>query len=204
MILLWLFLLIALFLAVYFLLLQYPLQRIRAFRRRTAALRQAGGVAKRGRAKQLQVSLPVIRDFASSLLLGTSMNATLTQALVRTAEQFKGRERFGQRLQRQVESRLSESPETVLQALAEDFKSEHLADIVRRIEIARQAGAPLVDALAVSVDAIEQDISSSISRDIRDWASKLEIPMIMGIFFSVVVLGILPLILNLFREIGGG
>lgn len=197
----WALLLVVLLVAAYLLLFQYPLRRIRAFRRGLSAASGQRGVmpTARGKAKPRRVTLPELRDFASSLLLGTSMQVTLAQALQRTAEQFRGRGLFGQRLNRHVEARLNESPEAVLQGLAEDFKSEHLEDIVRRIEIARQAGATLDDAFAVSVEAIEEDIRATISREIREWANTLTIPMIMGVFFSLMMLGLLPLVYRLAR-----
>jgi hypothetical protein len=131
------------------------------------------------------------------------MKATLAQALQRTAEQFKGRGIFGERLNRHVESRLAESPEAVLQALARDFESEHLNDMIRHIEISRETGSTLLNALTVSVESIEEDIRSSISEDIRNAANRLTIPMILGVFFSVVVLGILPLLINFWNSFTG-
>jgi hypothetical protein len=54
--------------------------------------------------------LTELRDFASSLLLGTSMKVTLAQALQKTAEQFKNRGIFGERLNRYVEANQASTP----------------------------------------------------------------------------------------------
>lgn len=184
-------------------LFRYQLQYIWAFwRRRYRFSLRKSDPFQRFRRQRYTVSMGELRDFASSLLLGTSMNATLAQALQKTAEQFKGRGIFGERLNRHVEARVAESPEAVLQGLARDFKSEHLEDMLRRIEISRRAGGSLVDALALSVDALEEDIRANISREIREAANQLTIPMIMGVFFSVAVLGIVPMIMILLSRLG--
>ena len=185
-------------------LFRHPLQRIAMFRSRTRRLSKMRAIASRPAARRTyQVSLQELRDFASSLLLGTSMRATLAQALQKTAEQFRNRGVFGARLNRYVEARVAESPEAVLSGLIEDFKSEYLEDTLRRIEISRRTGSTLVDALEVTMETIEEDISSGISRRIREAANQLTIPMIMGVFFSVVVLGVLPIIWTLVINLGG-
>ena len=197
------FLLFILVLGTLAFLFRYPLQRIAMFwsRSRRSSLRQSTASQPSAR-RHYEVSLQELRDFASSLLLGTSMKATLAQALQKTAEQFKKRGVFGVRLNRYVEARVAESPEAVLSGLIQDFKSEYLEDTLRRIEISRRTGGALVDALAVTVETIEEDISSGVSRRIREAANQLTIPMIMGVFFSVVVLGVLPLIWTLIINLG--
>ena len=195
--------LVALAMVMLVLFLQYPLQRIVAFRRRHARPRTtASELFPKLRRQRYTASMAELRDFASSLLLGTSMDVTLSQALQKTAELFSERGVFGERLGRHVESRMAESPEAVLKALARDFASEHLDDMIRRIEISRETGGSLIGALQLTVEAIEEDIGSAISRQIREAANKLTIPMIMGVFFSIVVLGVLPLLLNFMDSFG--
>jgi ABC-type multidrug transport system fused ATPase/permease subunit len=202
MFLLWL-ILILLVLGILGMAFRYPVQRIWVFWRRRYRLRTRGDPFRRFRRERYNASLGELRDFASSLLLGTSMKATLAQALQKTAEQFKNRGIFGERLNRYVEARVAESPESVIEGLIQDFRSEHLSDMLRRIEISRQTGGALVDALALTVDAIEEDISSGVSREIREAANQLTVPMILGVFLSIVALGILPLVIALFDRLGG-
>ena len=197
-------LLVALVLGILAYLFRYPLQRIAMFWSRSRRLRAAQTLVSQPAARRhYEVSLHDLRDFASSLLLGTSMRATLAQALQKTAEQFRKRGIFGARLNRYVEARVAESPEAVLSGLIQDFRSEYLEDTLRRIEISRRTGGSLVDALTVTVETIEEDISSGISRRIREAANQLTVPMIMGVFFSIVVLGVLPLIWTLLESLGG-
>jgi hypothetical protein len=195
--------LVLLIMAILWLALRYPVQRVWVFWRRRYRLRKSSDPFRRFRRERYTASLGELRDFASSLLLGTSMKVTLAQALQKTAEQFRNRGIFGERLNRYVEARVAESPEAVIEGLIRDFKSEHLSDMLRRIEISRQTGGSLVDALALTVDAIEEDISSAISREIREAANQLTIPMILGVFLSIVALGILPLVISLFERLGG-
>ena len=176
-------------------LFRHQLRRIWAFRRRRP-YRAAESAARVAffRPRQYKVSRSDLRDFASSLLLGTSMNVTLGQALQKTAEQFEERGVFGARLNRHVEARLAESPDAVLRGLARDFRSQYLEDMVRHIEISRQAGARLTDALTLTVETIEEDIRAGVSFDIRRAANQLTVPMILGVFMPIVILGVLPLL----------
>jgi Flp pilus assembly protein TadB len=121
--------------------------------------------------------------------------------LQQTAEQFEGRGVFGARLNRHVEARLAESPDAVLRGLAQDFNSQYLEDMVRHIEISRQAGARLSDALILTVENIEEDIRSSVSFDIRKASNQLTAPMIIGIFMPIVILAVLPLIVDFLQRL---
>lgn len=184
-------------------LFRHQLRRIWAFwRRKPHKPSESTAAAAFFRPRRYRVSLPELRDFASSLLLGTSMNVTLGQALQKTAEQFEGRGVFGDRLGRHVEARLAESPDAVLRGLARDFRSQYLEDMVRHIEISRKAGARLTDALTLSVETIEEEIRTTVSYDIRRAANQLTIPMILGVFMPIVILGVLPLLWDFVARIG--
>ena len=149
------------------------------------------------RRRRFRADLTEIRDFAINLQLATSLEETLSGALLETAEQFANRGVFGQRLKRQVESKLSISPEEVIRGLAEDFESEELKAILSRLEMARDGGASSVEALRVSVEDIEEEIRAKIERDIQRAPVMLTIPMVAGVFFAALVLIIYPLVVRL-------
>ncbi|HDH09900.1 MAG TPA: hypothetical protein ENF84_03050 [Chloroflexi bacterium] len=149
------------------------------------------------RRRRFRADLTEIRDFAINLQLATSLEETLSGALLETAEQFANRGVFGQRLKRQVESKLSISPEEVIRGLAEDFESEELKAMLSRLEMARDGGASSVEALRVSVEDIEEEIRAKIERDIQRAPVMLTIPMVAGVFFAALVLIIYPLVVRL-------
>jgi len=178
---------------------QYAYRRVRRFQRERRRGRKSrpelllhGPGQER---KALPVDLKDIRDFTFNLQLGTSMAATLSGALMQTAQQFAARKGiFGERLRRQVDAKLASSPEDVIQGLAEDFDSIHLRELLDRLLMAREGGVSYERALAISVDSIEEDIRSRIEMEIQAAPTKLTIPMVLGIFGPPVVIGMLPLI----------
>lgn len=148
------------------------------------------------------VDLRDIRDFAFNLQLGTSMEETLSGALAQTAEQFASMKGvFGERLRRQVDARLASSPEDVILGLAEDFGSLHLRELLDRLEMAREGGVSYERALAISVDAIEEDIRSRIEMEIMEAPTKLTVPMVLGVFGPPIIIGMLPLIARMLEII---
>jgi hypothetical protein len=180
--------------------LDYTLQRAWAFQRkrfrRGIETRRARLLARLGRPEHYSVDLREIRDFFISLQLGTSMNETLSGALLAAAQQMKHRGVFGERLSNHVEARLSIAPEEVIQALAEDFRSEHLRDLLLRLELAREGGISYERALSLSVSLIEEELRGDLERDIQQIPIKLTLPMIVGVFLPAIIIGIFPLALN--------
>lgn len=145
--------------------------------------------------------LSEIRDFLVSLQLALSLEETLAGALAQTAEQFANRGVFGQRLLQHVQSKLTISPEEVLKGLAEDFDSEQLRDVVTRLTLARDGGMSYVEAMALSVEAIENEIRAEIEHEIQRAPVILTIPMVMGVFLAALVLAAYPLVTSLIRNI---
>jgi hypothetical protein len=157
---------------------------------------------RRGRGSgRFQATLSEIRDFLVSLQLALSMEETLGGALARTAEQFAKRGIFGQRLQQHVQSKLTISPEEVIKGLAEDFDSEQLRNAVTRLTLARDGGMSYVEAMALSVEAIENEIRAEIEHEIQRAPVILTIPMVMGVFLAALVLAAYPLVTRLIGEI---
>lgn len=178
----------------------YTLQRVWAFQRkrfrRRAERSRARLMSRLGRPEHYQADLREIRDFVISLQLGTSMDETLSGALLQAAEQLKNRGTFGERLLKHVETRLSIAPEEVIEALAEDFRSEHLSELLLRLEMARDGGISYERALSLSVSLIEEEIRGQLARDIQQVPITLTLPMIVGVFLPAIIIGIFPLVLN--------
>ncbi len=181
--------------------LEYTLRRIWAFQRkrfhRRAKESRGRLLARLGRTQHYHVDLREIRDFVVSLQLGTSMDETLSGALSQAADQLQDRGTFGERLLRHVETRLSIAPEEVIKGLAGDFHSEHLRDLLQRLEMARDGGISYERALALSVSLIEEEIRGDIERDIQQVPIKLTLPMIAGVFLPAIIIGIFPLVANI-------
>ncbi|MSP13931.1 MAG: hypothetical protein EXR62_13365 [Chloroflexi bacterium] len=153
------------------------------------------------RKRKLKVTLVEIRDFVVNLQLAVSLEETLSGALAETASVFDGRGDFGERLNRHVQSRLALSPNDVIQGMADDFDSDDLRDLIRRLEIARDGGMTHVQALAVSVEELEDEIKSTIEKEIQRAPVVLTIPMVVGVFFTALIIGMYPLMVILIRVI---
>jgi len=151
-----------------------------------------------------RVDLPLIRDFVGNLQLAMSLEDTLSSALVRTAEQFQDKGIFGVRLMRHVRSRLTIAPDAVIKALAADFNSRELDDVVLRLELARDSGLTAVEALNVSLEEIEHKISNDLERDIQRSPVVLTIPMVVGVFFATLALAAYPLVQGLLNTLTFG
>jgi hypothetical protein len=149
-----------------------------------------------------QTQLTEIRDFMASLQLAASLGETLSGGLVAASEQFAHRGVFGERLKRQVESRLSISPEAVLEGLAEDFDSEALRDLLSRLEMAREGGASVSETLEVSAEEVESKIRDEIKQDIQRAPVMLTIPMAVGVFLPAIALSMYPLVRRLLGNLG--
>jgi len=149
--------------------------------------------------RRLHADLTDIRDFVVNLQLAVSLNETLSGALIETARQFTGRGIFGERLKKYVESRLALSPEEVIRGMAEDFDAPQLQDLLRRLEISRDGGTTHLDALNMTVEAIEKDIRADVQREIQQAPIRLTLPMVAGVFFAALVLGAYPVLLALLR-----
>jgi hypothetical protein len=151
------------------------------------------------RKPRFQASLTEIRDFVVNLQLATSMDQTLSVALLQAAEHLADRGVFGKRLKLHVESKLVISPEEVIRGLAEDFRSDQLNDVLRGLEAARDGKISNVEALSWSVDAIEEAIKAGIEREINQAGITLIFPMIITVFGPALVLILFPLVASMIR-----
>jgi hypothetical protein len=184
--------------------LVYALQRVTRFRD-TKTERSLGDLpivrwfVKR---RRYQTQLTDLRDFVASLQLAASLGETLSGGLIAASEQFAHRGDFGKRLKRHVESRLSISPEAVLEGLAEDFDSEELRDLISRLEMAREGGASVSETLEVSAEEVESKIRDEIRQEIQRAPVMLTIPMAVGVFLPAIVLSMYPLVRGLLNNLG--
>jgi hypothetical protein len=185
--------------------LGYTLRRMRAFRRRRSGRRlrrpRLGLLARFRREPELHVDLREIRDFVISLHLGTSMEETLSGALTETAEQMQGRSDFGDRLYKHVQTRLSIAPEEVIQGLIDDFHSEHLRDLLQRLEMARDGGISYDRALSLTISQLEEEIKGDVRRDIQRMPIELTLPMIAGVFLPAILIGLFPIVMTFLSQI---
>ncbi len=185
--------------------LGYALQRMWAFRRRRSRRRlrqpRPGLLSRFRRKPELYVDLREIRDFVISLHLGTSMEETLSGALTETAEQMQGRGDFGDRLYKHVQTRLSIAPEEVIQGLIDDFQSEHLKDLLQRLEMARDGGISYDRALSLTVSQLEEEIRGDVRRDIQRMPIELTLPMIAGVFLPAILIGLFPIVVTFLSQI---
>jgi len=180
--------------------LDYAVQRVWRFQRRRLGWSTIRPrlFERFQRKPRFQASLTEIRDFVVNLQLATSMDQTLSVALLQTAEQLADRGVFGKRLKQHVESRLGvSSPEEVIKGLAEDFESDQLKDVLRRVEAARDGKISNVTALSLSVAAIEEEIKAGIERAINQASIRLIFPMVVTVFGPMLVLGLYPLVISL-------
>ena len=152
------------------------------------------GIRRRG---PFRVELWEIRDFLVGLQLALSLEESLVGALNQMAEQFADRGVFGQRLLAHVQSKAAISPEEVLKGLAEDFQSEQLRDALTRLTLAREGGMSYVEAMALSVGAVEHEIKAEVEQEIRRASDMLLIPMGVGVFFPALALGLYPVVSEL-------
>jgi hypothetical protein len=178
-------------------------QIVRFQRRRTKAVNAPSLVLAQSTQKR-KVLLTDVRDLVVNLQLGTSMESTLTGSLVKAAQQFADRGELGKRLQRHVEARLSISPEAVLEGLVEDFDCTQLREVLERIRMAADGGISYNRVLAVSANAIEEDIRAIVEQQVQKAPIRLAPIMVSGVSFPALVLFMVPLIMSAFLQLGSG
>lgn len=142
-----------------------------------------------------------IRDFITSLRLGVSLGETISQALLGIAEQ-EGESLFHERLRHHVRTKLATStPEKVLEALARDFRSPEIGALLRQLTAARGGGLSYGEALRASAERVEQEMVQAAEYAIEEAPTRLVLPMLIGLFPTVVVLVVYPLAMALIAGI---
>jgi hypothetical protein len=182
----------------------YAVQRVARFRdtENQTSLSELPVVRWFVKRQHYQTQLTEVRDFMASLQLAASLGETLSGGLIAASEQFSHRGVFGKRLKRQVDSRLSISPEAVLEGLADDFDSDELRDLLSRLEMAREGGASVSETLEVSAEEVESRIRDEIKQDIQRAPVMLTIPMAVGVFLPAIALSMYPLVRRLLSNLG--
>lgn len=142
-----------------------------------------------------------IRDFITSLRLAVSLGETISQALLGIAEQ-EGETLFRERLRHHVRTKLATStPEKVLEALARDFRSPEMVALLRQLSAARSGGLSYGEALRASAERVEEEMVQAAEYAIEEAPTRLVLPMLIGLFPTVVVLVLYPLAMALIAGI---
>lgn len=142
-----------------------------------------------------------IRDFITSLRLAVSMGETISQALLGMAEQ-EGESLFHERLRHHVRTKLAAStPEKVLGALAGDFRSPEIGALLRQLSAARGGGLSYGEALRASAQRVEEEMVQAAEYAIEEAPTRLVLPMLIGLFPTIVVLVLYPLAMALIAGI---
>jgi len=142
-----------------------------------------------------------IRDFITSLRLAVSLGETISQALLGMAEQDGGT-LFHERLRHHVRTKLAaSSPEKVVEALARDFRSPEIGALLGQLIAAGAGGLSYGEALRASAERVEQEMVQRAEYAIEEAPTRLVLPMLIGLFPTVVVLVVYPLAMALIAGI---
>ena len=157
----------------------------------------AGGMAPRLARRQIterarERHLGSVRDFITSLRLMVSMGDTLSRSLMRLAE---GEEQglFGRRLRHHVATKLASSPETVIEALSQDFRSPELENLLLRLRASQKGGLSGSEAVRSTAEEVEVEMAERAELAIEEAPTKLVLPMLVGLFPTILVLLLYPL-----------
>jgi len=175
-------------------------------RRRTARIERyrPSNMWRRLRKKAVyEVDLPTVRDFVLTLQLSLSLAETLAGALKQAARQFGERSVFGERLMIRVRSQLQVEPEQVIRALSQDFESVHLTELADRLDLAHEGGLSYSEAVAATLEDVEEEIRVQVEKEIERAPVVLTIPMIIGVFFAALSLLGFPLLVVMFKSMTG-
>ncbi len=144
-----------------------------------------------------------IRDFITELRLAITLNVTVSRALQQVAQR-KRETPFAQRLQYHVETTLGVAePERVLSALAEEFESRDLRELVMLVTAARRGGLALSEALAQSAQSVAQTILAEAEYSVEEMPTELILPMLFCLFPPILVLVLLPIMNQLITTLTG-
>jgi len=146
-----------------------------------------------------------VRDFVAELRLALALNVTVSQALEHIGDRSQGASTdFIERVRYHVERTLRmESPEKMLEALAEDFQSEDLRKLLVLVRAALRGGMSLAEALAQSADSISQNIVASAELSIEEMPTKLILPMLFALFPTIMLLALIPAVSMLITALSG-
>jgi hypothetical protein len=96
-----------------------------------------------------------------------------------------------------------DSPEKMLESLAEDFQSEDLRKLLVLVRAALRGGMSLAEALAQSADSISQNIIASAELSIEEMPTKLILPMLFALFPTIMLLALIPAVSMLITSLSG-
>jgi hypothetical protein len=136
-----------------------------------------------------------IRDLIASLRMAVSLGNTFSQAFLEIAALWRARPTglFGQRLAYHVGTKLRGGPEQVLRALALDFRSRELEDVLLRMEASRQGGLDPQEAIRISSEETESSMRETLETDIEKAPTSLIVPILVGLFPPIIILVLYPI-----------
>jgi Flp pilus assembly protein TadB len=146
-----------------------------------------------------------VRDFVAELRLALALNVTVSQALEHLADRTEQENTpFIERVRHHVERTLRmDGPEKMLEALAEDFRSEDLRKLLVLVRAALRGGMSLAEALGQSGDSIAQNIVASAELSIEEMPTQLILPMLFALFPTIMVLALIPAVSMLITSLSG-
>lgn len=147
--------------------------------------------------------LGAIRDFITALRLMVSMGETLSRSLMRLS-QGDGRGLFERRLRHHVATKVSSSPEAVIEALAQDFRSTELENLLLRLRASQRGGLSGGEAVRATAEEVEAEIAERAELAIEEAPTKLVLPMLVGLFPTILVLLLYPLTNIFLNGLRGG
>ncbi len=136
--------------------------------------------------------LAEVRDFIAALRLMVSIGETLSRSLIRLSQEDDP-SLFGQRLRGHVATRLASSPEAVIEALARDFRSPELENLLLRLRASQRGGLSGGEAVRSTAEEVEAEMAERAELAIEEAPTKLVLPMLVGLFPTILVLLLYPL-----------
>ncbi|TAK36105.1 MAG: hypothetical protein EPO21_03925 [Chloroflexota bacterium] len=154
-----------------------------------------------GRARERHLS--EVRDFVGALRLMVGMGETLSRSLMRLS-QANDDSIFGRRLRYHVSTKLASSPEVVIEALAQDFRSRELENLLLRLRASQRGGLASQEAVRSTAEEVEAEVAEQVELAIEEAPTKMVLPMLVGLFPSILVLLLYPLAHTFLAGLKGG
>jgi len=136
-----------------------------------------------------------VRNLLISLRLAVGLGQQLARAL-QVIDDLWAQDStcLAQRLRWHTQRQLAgPGPLAVFAALARDFRSRELDDLVLRLQASRQGATPAAAALRAAAESLEIDLTNEARKSIKAATIQLLFPMLLGLFPPILLLLLLPL-----------
>ena len=140
-----------------------------------------------------------VRDFLTMLNLAAGLSGSMTWALRDLSERSDTllAERLRWHLERQTQ------PLVILEKLADDMRSEHLYDLVRRMRAVEHGGGDRQESLKTVVEAISTDIQETAYEEVESAPMRLMFPMLITLLPPVLAILLGPMVARMLAVISG-